>query len=69
MTAMPTDTSSRHDALERVSPTRPLRLQISLSESERALLTQLARAKGHDSVAAYVRAQALGRAGTVHARR
>ena len=44
---------------ERIAPRRPLKLQICLSVDERRRLYELARAAGHDSLSAYLRACAL----------
>lgn len=46
----------------RVAPERKAKIQICLTSEERALLTRLARERGHDSVASYVRHQTLGAA-------
>ncbi len=44
----------------RLTPPRPVKLQVCLTEAERAHLDELARAHRYDSVAAYIRARALG---------
>lgn len=49
---------------EPVAPIRRQKLQVSLSDEERRVLTERARAGNYDSVAAYVRAQTLGQPST-----
>jgi hypothetical protein len=44
----------------RITPHRPLRLQICLTRDERTMLADKARKAGYETVSAYVRARTLG---------
>jgi hypothetical protein len=45
---------------ERITPHRPVKLQVCLSVEERRQLSEQARAAGYDTVSAFVRARTLG---------
>jgi hypothetical protein len=44
----------------RITPHRPVKVQICLTPDERAQLAERARAAGYDTVSAFVRARTLG---------
>lgn len=57
---MPVVTDDRRGGAAPLAPKRDKKLQITLSEEERALLDKAARAAGFESAASFIRARTLG---------